>query len=302
MTLVPSGRPSGRTRYPWPTRPGRGRWPLWVLCPRDGLSIFDEGEGDNRKGSISIGHIVRESLGIRQGFPYPIRPPGGLGGVLGISKHLHCIIEVEEDVEFPISHREEGAYTIRYRDLAAVVSDAPFRPGRPAPESLIAHERVIEEVMREFTVLPLRFGTLARGGREVEEGLLKPHFSRLHALLRHLDHKEELSLKVFWSPDHLFSPSQSREPPAPEARGRWEAEYVLARLCPLACEVRANPLLSQAMVLNAAFLVWRDHEEAFDLKVSQISRETEGRLRFKYVGPVPPFDFVPPHLLRPWPD
>ena len=46
------------------------------------------------------------------------------------------------------------------------------------------------------------------------------------------------------------------------------------------------------MIVNAAFLVERTQERAFDDKVKEVSRRYEDLLTFKYTGPWPPYNFV----------
>ena len=46
------------------------------------------------------------------------------------------------------------------------------------------------------------------------------------------------------------------------------------------------------MVLNAAFLVDRAHGPEVDGAVRKLDEECNDRLMFKYVGPVPPYNFV----------
>jgi hypothetical protein len=43
--------------------------------------------------------------------------------------------------------------------------------------------------------------------------------------------------------------------------------------------------------MNAAFLVSRDKEQAFDQRVKQIGAKHD-KLTFKYTGPWPPYNFV----------
>jgi hypothetical protein len=43
--------------------------------------------------------------------------------------------------------------------------------------------------------------------------------------------------------------------------------------------------------MNAAFLIARDHETAFDAKVKSIASRFD-KLTFKYTGPWPPYNFV----------
>jgi hypothetical protein len=45
------------------------------------------------------------------------------------------------------------------------------------------------------------------------------------------------------------------------------------------------------MIMNAAFLVARTLEEAFDARVKDIGQRYD-KLTFKYTGPWPPYNFV----------
>jgi hypothetical protein len=54
---------------------------------------------------------------------------------------------------------------------------------------------------------------------------------------------------------------------------------------------RSNKPIGDRMIMNAAFLVARDAEEAFDARVKAIGSRYE-KLTFKYTGPWPPYNFV----------
>jgi hypothetical protein len=45
------------------------------------------------------------------------------------------------------------------------------------------------------------------------------------------------------------------------------------------------------MIMNAAFLVSRTHEAAFDVRVKELGTRYD-KLTFKYTGPWPPYNFV----------
>jgi hypothetical protein len=45
------------------------------------------------------------------------------------------------------------------------------------------------------------------------------------------------------------------------------------------------------MIMNAAFLVQRDLEQAFDRRIKDIASHFD-KLTFKYTGPWPPYNFV----------
>jgi len=54
---------------------------------------------------------------------------------------------------------------------------------------------------------------------------------------------------------------------------------------------RANKPIGDKMIMNAAFLVARDKEQAFDQRVKQIGAKYD-KLTFKYTWPWPPYNFA----------
>ncbi|WP_172960529.1 GvpL/GvpF family gas vesicle protein, partial [Salmonella enterica] len=65
---------------------------------------------------------------------------------------------------------------------------------------MTAHERVLEDVMGQFPLLPVRFGTLADSSRPTEDTrrLLDARHQEFHRLLMDMADKVELGLKAFW--------------------------------------------------------------------------------------------------------
>ena len=90
----------------------------------------------------------------------------------GEGKYIYCIIGVDngECLSFGplgIGGRGDQLYTISYKTIAAVVSNSPIKQYSVARENLIPHERAIEEVMKVYTVLPVRFATIAEDEKKV---------------------------------------------------------------------------------------------------------------------------------------
>src|SRR6516162_1609851 len=73
---------------------------------------------------------------------------------------------------------------------------------------------------------------------------------------------------------------------------RSDEETILARIRPLVHKTRTNKIVSDRMVVNAAFLVDRQNGLQFDDAVRRLSDDFNDRLMFKYFGPVPPYNFV----------
>ena len=66
---------------------------------------------------------------------------------------------------------------------------------------------------------------------------------------------------------------------------------IFEQLRPVAVASRANKPIGDKMIMNAAFLVTREQETAFDAKVKEIGVRYD-KLDFKYTGPWPPYNFV----------
>jgi hypothetical protein len=246
------------------------------------------------------------------------RPMGAEGG-----KYVYCIIRQGKPREFGNIGIGEGSnrvYTVHHNDLAAVVSDTPIVIYDPTRENVLAHEFVNETVMREFTVIPMSFGTVFRSEEDVSE-LLRSTYQAFNDVLDKMQDKIEFGLKVLWDRDKVIaeierSNDEIRRLKDEISRNAQSSTYFarmqLGRLVETAVEdmgnsfvadiheqlkqvavaSRSNKPIGDRMIMNAAFLVERDRDKAFDEKVKEISRRYEELLTFKYTGPWPPYNFV----------
>jgi hypothetical protein len=245
------------------------------------------------------------------------------GGATEDGKYVYCITRQEKPHDFGTIGIGEGAnrvYTVHYRDLAAVVSDTPIVIYDPTRENVLAHEFVNETVMREWTVIPMSFGTVFRSEEDVCE-LLRSTYQAFSDVLDKMRDKIEFGLKVLWDRERVIA---SLERDNDEIRrlkdeidrnaqsSTYFARMQLGRLVEGALEdtgnsfvsdihealkdvavaSRSNKPIGDRMIMNAAFLVERDRERAFDEKVRAVSRKYEDLLTFKYTGPWPPYNFV----------
>jgi hypothetical protein len=53
-----------------------------------------------------------------------------------------------------------------------------------------------------------------------------------------------------------------------------------------------NSVFGDLMITNSAFLIYKHQESAFDKAVNDLAETHAEQLTFKYVGPVPPCNFV----------
>jgi len=238
-------------------------------------------------------------------------------------KYVYCIIEGDQPYSFGglgIGGRNDEVYTIHHGALAAVVSDTPVVMYDPTRENALAHEHAIETVMKEFTVIPMSFGTVFRTEDDVVE-FLKDTSEALQDVLRKLKDKIEFGLKVIWDPETVLREVEQDSEDIRRLKeeilsNRLASTYfarmqlgrlveqalaersdayvrdVYDRLRDCATASRHNKPIGDKMILNAAFLVERQKSGEFDLKVQEIAQRYDGKLRFQYTGPWPPYNFV----------
>ena len=91
-------------------------------------------------------------------------------------------------------------YTIPQDGLSAVVSKANSEMFETTQDDLLAHNRVLEEVMKTHAVLPLRLGTMAKSEAEVKAFLQKA-YRPLRDALGQIEGKVEFDVEAEWSGD-----------------------------------------------------------------------------------------------------
>jgi len=219
-------------------------------------------------------------------------------------------------------------YSISYRDIAAVISASPVMRYPISRENTIAHQKVLEELMEEFTVLPVKFGTVASSkdgvcaADRIRGEVLKVRYGEFKELLVKMDNKIELGLKAIWTDmktifqeivdenreirklrQKLFSKPVTQPfgekatlgemvIHALERKKSKEERDILNVLKDNYIDKRINKVFGDKMITNLAFLVERSKVEEFDRLVDKLDTTYDGRIKFKYVGPVPPINFV----------
>ena len=94
------------------------------------------------------------------------------------------------------------------------------------------------------------------------------------------------SAEVTWTPASWAPPNA-----ALQARSERYVAEILDQLREVSVASRINKPIGDKMIMNAAFLISREKESAFDGKVKSIASRFD-KLTFKYTGPWPPYNFV----------
>src|SRR5512146_1387176 len=80
-------------------------------------------------------------------------------------RYVYGVIESRDPVNFGkigIGGSGEQVYSVNHKDIAAVVSKTDVFIFDPTRENALAHEHVIETVMKSYTIIPMSFGTVFR--------------------------------------------------------------------------------------------------------------------------------------------
>ncbi|HVL67096.1 MAG TPA: GvpL/GvpF family gas vesicle protein [Vicinamibacterales bacterium] len=256
--------------------------------------------------------------------PEAARPPraeGETASEANEGKYVYCIIKSERPLSFGalgIGAEPSLVQTVNYRDLAAVVSSTSLVVQDPTRDNVLAHQRVNETVMQQHTVIPMSFGTVFKTDDDIIE-LLKSAYEAFTDVLNKMEDKFEFGLKVLWDRDLIIREIEDEDEDIRRLKGEissqkgstYFARMQYGRLIDAALQARSeryvaeifealrdvsvasrsNKPIGDRMIMNAAFLVSRDMEQAFDARVKDIGSRYD-KLTFKYTGPWPPYNFV----------
>jgi hypothetical protein len=251
-------------------------------------------------------------------FPAPPEPASSEGG-----RYVYGIIEAKQPLSFGkmgIGGAGELVYTVNFQDIAAIVSKTSVYIFDPTRENALAHEHVIETVMKTHTIIPMSFGTVFRTDNDIRE-VLRSIYVSLKDVLKQMEGKLEFGLKVNWDRDRIIEELKDadeeirrfhQEITRKHLQSTYFARMQLGRMIDKALSERSaqyvrdiyealrgvcvasrdNKPIGDKMIMNAAFLVERDRERDFDAAVNKIAKHYGELLNFKYTGPWPPYNFV----------
>lgn len=238
-------------------------------------------------------------------------------------RYIYCIISSDQGKSFgPLGMGDRGdeVVSVGYQNLQMVVSDHPLTKVTVNRENMLLHERVIEEVMKEFpSVLPVKFSTITNNDEDIRKILRKRYDEFKEALVR-MNGKIEFGVKGVWKNiESIFQDivqgntsimnlkriiqedkrAQTFEAKAELGRmvedalinrKRKEADRILTKLNGTASDYKVHTCPLDKMFLNAAFLLSREKEAEFDALIQKFQEEEN--IKLLYTGPFPVFNFI----------
>lgn len=237
-------------------------------------------------------------------------------------KYLYCIIKENKPKKFCVKGIEgKDVYNVCDGGISAVVSDSEVKEYFISRENLLAHQMVLEEISQQYNALPVSFGTVSENSEELKQNILRPRAKDFEGQLKKVEGKIELGLKALWTNMPAVFQEIAKSSPMIqnlkkskntsyqqkisagelvghllEEKREEEKEKILKPLEKIADDVKENKVLGGDMIVNVAFLVQKTKEKEFDKQVNSLGEKFGQRVKFAYVGPLPPFNFVELHL------
>ncbi len=239
--------------------------------------------------------------------------------------YIYGFININEDKKFDYVGIDGGeVYTQPYQDIAAVVSNSPSIQFDSLPkETLLLHlavyQAVIERIMKNHYIIPMKFGTAVQGEEEIKR-ILKKGYDQIKTSITAMEDKIELDVVAMWSNldavlkaigeeeevKKLKAEAESKPPDQRLEAGinlgkmvkasinRKREKYAFEMLDVLKKESethRAHDVMDDSMIMNVAFLINKDSKEAFESKIDRLDEKYQDEINFRIVGPLPPYSF-----------
>ena len=204
---------------------------------------------------------------------------------------------------------------VRYEDIGTAVSDVP-EGFKIEMEEAGVHEKALQKIMETHTVIPIGFGVVAKDETEIRN-VLKRARKKFQHILKNIDHKVQINVKISWDKAILVSILEENEEirtlsrqikenndqslrielgrKVKSALDRKKNEYmenIEIALKSLADGLNENKILDQDTLMNASFLVDKRREQEFNARLEELERKYKGKLEFKSISPLPPYNFT----------
>jgi hypothetical protein len=167
-----------------------------------------------------------------------------------------------------------------------------------SPEALWRHEEIVEELMADRDLLPVRYGTRFSTEEEAAR-VIAARCGSLAAALDQVRGVVELSVRVLLPEPDSEEPADASGAGYTRARSRSEASHESARrdihelLAALARAAAERPPQPPHELLRAAYLVDRDRVATFAALIARLEIDSP-HLRLLCTGPWPPYSFSEP--------
>lgn len=251
-----------------------------------------------------------------------------------MAKHIYCIANTNHSSRVGIARQavskpNDDVYSITYQDISAVVKDVPFAAYSATSDReiliryLTEHQSVIEGFMKTSTVIPVKFGTIARDEEDIME-ILDIGYPRFKNAILEMDGKIQVEVLALWNNlDEVIkalgeNKDIRRFKEEAALRPSKECAIELGRMVKRALDeetsrtrdeilgdlkgytpgIRTHDLMDDRMIMNMAFLVEGNNIHKLYEEIDSMNERYGGDVHFRIIGPLPPYSFSQMEIKR----
>jgi len=213
-------------------------------------------------------------------------------------------------------------YAVSIDEISAVVSDIKRADFIADKKNAIEYAGVIENMAQQFTLLPMRFGSIMNS-TEIISNMLEKNYSGFQKNLQKVENKSEFGLKIFCDTGKLKAElnlkseetSETSQKPVTENKNSVFKEYINQKLkahrleetlmgyidsviaefngflIELNAEKKIKKMTTATTIIDAVFLIDKD-KKAELVRAIEDMQGKYSELNFILTGPWPPYSFV----------
>lgn len=233
--------------------------------------------------------------------------------------YLYGIIDSNDNLSNSINGLDGArVFNIPFRDIGIIVSNLNGEVQNITPDRAVVHEGVVEILMENFTVLPVRFLTVFDRKKDIL-AILHEYYSDFRQNLDRLQNKAEFGIKVIWPGDKIreqITASYAKEGHnMPEVTDLLRKSFIKEKFDKykidkefqkeadgyitfvdnffnkIAVEKKVEKLKTDILLLNASYLIEKEKQVEFRQAFEKL-RKTKVDFKYLLSGPWPPYNFI----------
>jgi hypothetical protein len=210
---------------------------------------------------------------------------------------------------------------VRHGSIAALISGVAVDRPLGGRDDLLRHSRLLDRMVMDAPVLPMRFGAVLADADAVVAELLAPHHDEFAEALAALAGTAQFTVKVRYVEEAVLREVIAEEPRIAQlsaasrdrsAKGGYRGQLRLGELvasavdrkraddtailtdalAPHAVAVVPQQALEPDSMANLAALVKRGQWRSFEQAVDDLAERWADRVRLRLLGPIAPYDFT----------
>jgi hypothetical protein len=211
-------------------------------------------------------------------------------------------------VDGSVREMKEGTIAIAVKDITAIgyYLENPAIQENPDElnKTIESYRHINSSYFSDYTIVPLRFGNIVEAKDEVRIFLTKT-YNQLKALIENVKGKVEFVVQVKIDlnaakdkiaqhvdiTDRIAVGKAFFELSETHKVGVYGA--LKKGLSPLVIDYVETSKINETQIINNSYLIERISEKIFDKAINTIAELSDDVLSFHYIGPLPPYSFVP---------